>query len=63
MRMTSNQPWWLTMLPAEPAATILPLFSYEPYEEHTAMANIATWCKTGSFSLRQWPSGSWRCGP
>jgi hypothetical protein len=25
--MTSNQPWWLTMPPAEVAAAILPLLS------------------------------------
>jgi hypothetical protein len=46
-RMNNPQPWWLTMPPAELAATILPLFGYQPYEEHMAMANIVTWCKTG----------------
>jgi hypothetical protein len=46
--MTSNHPWWLAMPPAELAATILPLFG-QTHEEHTAISNIVTWCKTGSY--------------
>jgi hypothetical protein len=52
-RMTGNQPWWLTMPPAEVAATILPLFSYSscpPVSEWGAVTAIASWCRTGSYS-------------
>ena len=49
--MTSNQPWWLTMPPAELAATILPLFSYSAQQsDQTAMRSIVNWCKTGTYS-------------
>jgi hypothetical protein len=43
--MTSNQPCWLTMPPAEVAAAILPLFSDSPaMREEAAMARILSWC-------------------
>jgi hypothetical protein len=54
--MTSDQPWWLTMPPAELAARILPCFSDQPHEEHAAISNIVKWCKTGSYG-RQGPIG------
>ena len=57
--MTSDQPWWLTMPPAELAARILPLFSASnlgtgkrpiPYiEEGEAVPAIAKWCRTGEY--------------
>jgi hypothetical protein len=47
--MTSDQPWWLTMPPAEVAATIMPVFSYSSHiEERGAMSRIVSWFKTGS---------------
>jgi hypothetical protein len=49
--MTSNQPWWLTMPPAELAAAILPFFSSRPHmRERDAMTDIVSWWKTGSVS-------------
>jgi hypothetical protein len=48
--MTSDQPWWLTMPPAEVAATILPLFSHSPYVfEDKAIDGIVGWCRTGQY--------------
>jgi hypothetical protein len=48
--MTSDQPWWLTMPPAELAATILPLFSSSTNElEESRIRAIAKWCKTGKY--------------
>jgi len=50
--VTSNQPWWLAMSPAEVAATILPLFSHSSnVEEMRAIAAIVSWSKTGSYTL------------
>jgi hypothetical protein len=57
--MTSNQPWWLTMPPAELAARILSYFSYQPQEEQSAIDRIAAWCETGSYvGNRSWLRGS-----
>ena len=43
-RMTSNQPWWLTMPPAELAAVILPFFSsWESQRERGARKGIVAW--------------------
>ena len=50
--MTSDQSWWLTMPPAELAATILPLFSHNAKShvaEGGALKAIASWCRTGSY--------------
>jgi hypothetical protein len=61
--MTSNQPWWLTMPPAELAAAILPHFSYQPDEEQSAIERIASWCATGSDVVkRNWLKGSPKTG-
>jgi hypothetical protein len=49
--MTSNQPWWLAMPPAELAATILPLFSDQVRSVDEAMEAIVNWCRTGSFGV------------
>jgi hypothetical protein len=47
--MTSNQPWWLTMPPAEAAAAILPWFSsHKALIDERVMTSIAGWLKTGS---------------
>ncbi len=52
--MTSNQPWWLTLPPAELAATILPLLSTTPYDdERAAIESIASWYKTGEGRARR----------
>jgi hypothetical protein len=65
--MTSDQPWWLTMPPAELAATILPLFSKAPYmREQTTIHGIIAWCKTGSYkepALRGFVSLGWFTDP
>jgi hypothetical protein len=56
--MTSDQPWWLAWPPAEVAATILPLFSYETYiDELKAINNILSWCQTGSFGKKAGSGG------
>jgi hypothetical protein len=48
--MTSNQPWWLTMPPAEVAATILPLFaSSKSASAGGTLKAIVKWCKTGDY--------------
>jgi hypothetical protein len=48
--MTSDQPWWLTMPPAELAATILPLLSSSSSQnEWQAIADIVSWWKTGKY--------------
>jgi hypothetical protein len=48
--MTSDQPWWLTMPPAELAARILPLFSSSTrVPEGGAIKAIVKWCQTGSY--------------
>ena len=48
--MTSDQPWWLAMPPAEVAAAILPLF---PSASHSpsggVLKAIVKWCKTGDY--------------
>src|ERR1700758_5419787 len=50
--MTSDQPWWLTMPPAEVAATILPLFSSSTHVgEGSALKAVASWLTTGSYRL------------
>jgi hypothetical protein len=50
--MTSDQPWWLTMPPAEVAATILPLFSSATHVgEGSALKAVASWLRTGSYRL------------
>ena len=50
--MTSDQPWWLSMSPAEVAARILPWFtSRKGTTEEVVMKDIATWLKTGKDSL------------
>jgi hypothetical protein len=47
--MTSNQPWWLTVPPAELAARIVPWFpSRKTLIEERVMTSIASWLKTGS---------------
>jgi hypothetical protein len=57
--MTSDQPWWLTMPPAELAATILPLFSsHEPEPEQRVIKAVAQWFRTGSYGL----PGTWGGG-
>jgi hypothetical protein len=51
--MTSDQPWWLTMSPAEVAPTILPLFSSRAHQdERSAFYSALNWCKTGSISSK-----------
>jgi hypothetical protein len=51
-RMTSDQPWWLTMPPAELAATILPLFSSHSCEvEQAVIPGIVSWFRTGAYTL------------
>jgi hypothetical protein len=48
--MTRNYPWWLTMPPAEVAATILPLFaSTESASAGGMVKAIVKWCKTGDY--------------
>src|ERR1700757_2779167 len=48
--MTSDQPWWLTMPPAELAARILPLFSSSTrVPEGGAIKEIVKWCQTDSY--------------
>jgi hypothetical protein len=48
--MTSDQPWWLTMPPAELAVVILPLFSNSASQRDSdARACIVNWCKSGSY--------------
>jgi hypothetical protein len=50
--MTSDQPWWLTMRPAEVAATILPLFSsHASAEEQRVIKGIVEWFWKGSYRL------------
>jgi hypothetical protein len=59
--MTSNQPWWLKMPPAELAATILPLLATSSHlGEHEAMSRIVGWFRTGSPIAAEFPS---RLGP
>jgi hypothetical protein len=53
--MTSDQPWWLTMPPAEVAAAILPQFSNQSFEdEQRAIQRVASWCKSGVRTQRLW---------
>jgi hypothetical protein len=48
--MTSSQPWWLTMPPAEVAAVILPYFSSAPSQsESEAVGRIVSSLKTGKW--------------
>jgi hypothetical protein len=57
--MTSSQPWWLTMPPAEVAATIVPFFSHQTSDEQLAIEKIVAWCKTGKDKAR-WLHGNGR---
>jgi hypothetical protein len=48
--MTSDQPWWLTMPPAEVAATILPLFASATHSPAGGVLKaIVKWCNTGNY--------------
>ena len=51
--MNNPHPWWLTSLPEEVAATILPLFAYPQLSPHgnegMTIHHIAQWCKTGQW--------------
>jgi hypothetical protein len=47
--MNNPQPWWLTMPPAELAATILPLFPSSCRHEGGVKNGIVNWCKTGQY--------------
>jgi hypothetical protein len=48
--MTNPQSWWLTMPPAEVAATVLAYFSSASHvEEDRALNDIVSWWKTGQY--------------
>jgi hypothetical protein len=53
--MASNQPWWLTMPPAELAAVILPLFPSPRQAERWVTASIVNWFKTGEYCVHRFP--------
>jgi len=53
--MTSNQPCWLTMPPAELAAVILPLFPSPRQAERWVTASIVNWFKTGEYCVHRFP--------
>jgi hypothetical protein len=54
--MNNPQPWWLTMPPAELAATIVPLFSsFMHVGEHEAMTRIVSWFRTGTPTRADFP--------
>jgi hypothetical protein len=53
--MTSNQPWWLTMPPAELAAVILPLFPSPRQAERWVTASIVNWFNTGEYGVHRFP--------